>query len=178
MTHSSDIFRSISFKLPGICLTKFLENHFVHNIVPHINLAKQTKFGYKSTVWRGKHWKRLQRNIFVYSPSFTSTQMTNSKLHSREDALVLPALPSVVVVGDVVVGDVVVGDIVIGDVEVSTPSPLSSSDELSQALVCSMVDDLILQKKILTVQNFKENQNLSIWLSTLRAFVVFRILWW
>ena len=84
--------------------------------------------------------------------------MTNSMLHSREDALVLPALPSVVVVGDVVVGDVVVGDIVLDDVEVSTPSPLPSSDELSQALVCSMVDDLILQKKIITVQNFKTCQ--------------------
>ena len=108
--------------------------------------------------------------------------MTNSMLYSREDALVLPALPSVVVVGDVgigdvVVGDVVVGDIVVGGVEVSTPSPLPSSDELSQALVCSMVDDLILQKKIITVQIFKENQNLSIWLSSLRAFIVFRILW-
>ena len=56
--------------------------------------------------------------------------MTNSMLHSREDALVLPALPSVVVVCDVGIGDVVVGDVVVGEVEVSTPSPLPSSDKL------------------------------------------------
>ena len=81
----------------------------------------------------------MRRNIFVYSP-FTSNQMTNSVLYSRKDALVLPAVLSVVVVGDVavgdvavgdvVVGDVAVGDVVIGDVEVSSPSPLPSSDEL------------------------------------------------
>ena len=40
-----DTVLSISFKLPSLFLTKVLENHFVLNIISHIILAKQAKFG-------------------------------------------------------------------------------------------------------------------------------------